>query len=147
MVVASFVIAIVGLLLGLASLAWQVVSWVREGPRVTVWTQGVRLTTFGAGTSGPLVAVRARNVGRGDVQVNSWGLEHPDGTGSMFQPLPEGDHCPMTLIAGHEAVFLAPLDQYQKGYDGHGAGAMPWVKLATGQTVTGKAIGRDGNEL
>jgi len=65
MEVASLILGIIGTVTGIGTLAWQVVTWTRSGPVVTLI----------ASRAGRYEAqVTARNSGRGPVSVESLGV-------------------------------------------------------------------------
>ena len=67
MEVASLILGIIGTVTGIGALAWQVVTWSRSGPVVTLIAR----------RSGRYEAeVIARNSGRGPVSVESLGVTH-----------------------------------------------------------------------
>ena len=65
MEVASLILGIIGTVTGIGALAWQVVTWTRSGPVVTLITH--RRGRYEA-------EVIARNSGRGPVSVESLGV-------------------------------------------------------------------------
>jgi len=68
MEVTTLVIAIIGAVTGLGSLAWQVVTWGQGGPVVAV-TARQSFPAFGAHLGDPHMSVTASNSGRSPVTV------------------------------------------------------------------------------
>ena|SRR5258708_7820020 len=62
---AALIVAIVGASTGLAALAWNVISWQRQGPSVTLdaWFE-----------NGDRVTARAWNTGRSDAHISGFGF-------------------------------------------------------------------------
>lgn len=74
-VILTLCISLLALVVAGGSLTWQIISWRRSGPRVSV------KTTVGLGGDPPVwfVAVEARNSGRLGTEVQQFGLQLPNG--------------------------------------------------------------------
>jgi hypothetical protein len=79
---AALIVAIVGALTGLLALAWNAVSWLREGPRVT-------LTAWIMDENDDSVAVTVWNTGRSAAFVSGLVFSFPDPTeeGGVIVPV------------------------------------------------------------
>lgn len=128
MEVVTLVIAVVGVALGVASLAWQVVAHVLSGGRVKAALKvgahsGSAMVSMPAdkatpeslkqmtsqGFPQPVIAVEARNVGRLPVTVERWGITSTQG----LQAIPWGDSIgpslPHRLESGGSATWAVDL--------------------------------------
>jgi hypothetical protein len=97
MQVASLVLGVIGTVTGIGALAWQVVTWTRSGPVVTLIAR--RRGRYDA-------EVIARNSGRGPVSVESLGITvdgHRRGPATLG---PESDEIHCRLEAGDSAFWL-----------------------------------------
>lgn len=102
----ALIVSIIALTLSIVSLSWQVWSWRRSGPVVTVKT-GHAYPTCGSQVGEHHIYVRAHNSGRTPVQVTSWSLEAP-GKRSIVQVRPVSFSTPLphTLPNGAEAQWF-----------------------------------------
>jgi hypothetical protein len=96
----------VALIVSIAALVWQVISWRRSGPRVRVAARAVV-----AGTGARLIAIEVRNSGRLATEVQNCGFDLPSGRHIVcpydFQGQPL--QFPAQLPPGGEVNFyLAP---------------------------------------
>jgi hypothetical protein len=100
MEIAGLILGITGTATGVGALAWEVITWRRSGPVVSVDVlQG--LPTYGDHVGDPVTCVTATNSGRAPVTVTSWGLELPDGQTMFVQdPFPGSDALPYRLEEG-----------------------------------------------
>lgn len=73
--VLTLVISVVAALLSMLALGWQIYSWRRSGPRVSVTAQHA-ITLDESGTE--LVSVTATNAGRLQTVIHEFGFEMPD---------------------------------------------------------------------
>jgi hypothetical protein len=101
---AALITAIVGLLVALGTLAWQIISWRNEGPKVKVTTAWA-LPTYSGRVGDRHLCVTAVNLGRSPILLTAWGYELPDGKTLVPPPLPWATQPPHTLEGGHEASF------------------------------------------
>lgn len=101
-VIVSTSLSVFALLVASGSAVWQVQSWRRSGPRVTVAARAA-VTGFG----GSLVVIEAKNSGRLATEVQGCGFDLPTGRHIVCpfdfqgQPLP----LPVTLHAGGVVSF------------------------------------------
>ena len=140
----TFIIAVVGLVLSIANLAWNIRTWLYKGARVKV--EAAR--AFGLGENelyGDMLVIRARNVGRGKTSVTGWGLELPNGShmpGHAVR-LDVNKAVPCPLEGQHtENWYLIPKE-IDKALLREGRGAtklVPFVELGNGQRVRGGAL-------
>ena len=97
MEVASLILGIIGTVTGIGALAWQVVTWTRGGPVVTLIAR----------RSGRYEAeVIARNSGRGPVSVESLGVTADGRRRGPATLAPESDEIHCRLEAGDSAFWL-----------------------------------------
>src|SRR5579862_7627185 len=85
------ILSIAALVLAVASLGWQMLTW-RQGGAVVTVTATQAMPTYGHGpdtqVGDPHVNVNAANKGRSPVTVKTWGLRFPDGrTIAIMEPL------------------------------------------------------------
>jgi hypothetical protein len=78
MEVTTLIIAIIGAVTGVGSLAWQVVAFTQSGPRVNVTAFQALLIADDAADDWH-VTVTATNSGRAPVTVKGWGFRMPNG--------------------------------------------------------------------
>lgn len=109
--IVGLIIAVIGALTGLASLAWQISTRRRGAHNVRV-TTGMSLLDYGpAGVSDWLIGVTAANIGASAVAVTSWGFELPGKRGNVYAtaPVPGSTPLPHTLQPGTSmTVFMRP---------------------------------------
>lgn len=133
----TLVIAVLGLVLSVASLVWQTVVWRLAGPIVSV-----ELTD---GTLLPLdirfVCITARNSGRGAVQLDGWGLHRKGSTDRLVIPIPTIPNPPMphTLEPGHAIDFRFELGALREHFGPVRVSVTGWVSLGTGGEAVSKA--------
>lgn len=108
----ALVIALVGLVLSVISLTWQVLQWRLAGSRVKVETR----LAVGVGGQPPLdklIAITARNVGRTAISLTGWGLldvrrdAHVPG---HTMGVPMNPAMPVRLEPGTAQDFYMPLE-------------------------------------
>lgn len=136
MSVAALVLAIIATVLALISLSWQLISFVRQGPRpkltpvVGVLTpEG--LVTNDAGTdvreplleaaenlpAGPfIIGVKVVNAGREPLHIDGWAVRADPG-GTSLVPIEKpigGSEAPLDLAPASSAIFLTELQQARR---------------------------------
>jgi hypothetical protein len=118
--VASLILGIVGTATGIGALTWQVITWKRSGPVVTV-TANQAFPTYGDQLGEPVTSVTARNSGRAPVTVSSWGLRFSDGQ-TMFirQPFTGSSQLPYRLEAGASGSWLIETEAVVETCNAHG---------------------------
>ncbi len=144
MEVTTLVIAIIGAITGLGSLAWQVVTWGQSGPVVAV-TARQSFPTYGDHVGDPHMSVTASNTGRSPVTVKGWGLRMPDGQ-TMVMPcnLSWSASLPHRLEPGADASWYMPTAEVQKFCAEHGIrhqDMTAFVNLADGGTINARECG------
>ncbi|MGI5214962.1 hypothetical protein [Plantactinospora sp. CA-290183] len=137
------VLSIIAIVMSAASLLWQVVSWRRSGPVVTV-TVAQSLAAFPTGAEW-FTSVTARNTGRAPITVTGWGFQTPDG-GSVVQlrPVAWASPVPYRLEPGSEGSWLMATDDVQGTSAERGVryqDLRAFVRLADGRTVTARRRG------
>jgi hypothetical protein len=144
MEVASLILGIIGTIAGVGALAWQVITWRRSGPVVTVEVnQG--LPTYDDCVGNPITCVTATNSGRAPVTVTSWGLRLPNGQ-TMFvqQPFPGSDTLPYRLEQGASGTWSMETVQVAETSRAQGVDyeeLRGFVKLGNGKTVYARRKG------
>jgi hypothetical protein len=140
--VATLAIAVLGLVLAVVSLVWQVVTWTYEGAKVRV-TASFGFLTYGPELSDRMVIVEASNVGRSQVELLGWGFD-VGGNASLFVPraVRGSTDLPHTLTAGHTAKFFLPLAALKEGLRQENITRAPraFVTLGTGGKAYAKPL-------
>ena len=103
-VILTLSISLLALAVAGASLTWQIVSWRRSGPRVTV------KTFSGIGDMPPgvwFVGIEATNSGRLGTEIEQFGFQLPDGRHiqNIYDFLGEPVGLPMSLAPGRKATM------------------------------------------
>ena len=128
MEVATLLIAVLGVALGVASLTWQIVAHVLSGGRVKVTLKvgghsGQAMASMPAnkvtpaslkqitsqGFSQPVIAVDVRNVGRMPVTVERWGITSAQGIQAIPWGNSIGPTLPRRLESGESASWAVDL--------------------------------------
>lgn len=110
------VLSICALVVGLTSLGWQVVSWLRTGPVIKVRRHYVIAVIAGAVAPGQYLAVAATNRGRAPATITSWGLLLPGDvtTASQSAPLPGVEPLPHRLDPYAEASWYLGAEEVDR---------------------------------
>lgn len=142
--VTALILGIVGTVTGVGALVWQVITWKRGGPVVTI-TATQAFPTYGDQVGEALTCVTARNSGRAPVTVSSWGLRFPDGQ-VMFirQPFAGSDQLPYRLEEGASGSWFIETAVVARTCQEHGvdyADLTAYVSLASGPSVDAKRRG------
>ena len=139
----SIVLSVVALLLSLASLVWQAVTFIRSGPRVTVTCSRAMVVSGAEATD--VLEVVARNAGRSETQVQNWFIE-PIGQPALIflTDLPGSSPWPEVLRAGHSLSWYQAWSEVarygtMKNFDT----VRPAVTLGSGRTVYGSPFKLD----
>jgi hypothetical protein len=140
--IVTLIIAILWFALAVATLAWQVVTWLYEGARVKV-KHSFAFLTFGPELSEQMLLITAVNVGRSPIEITGWGIDVGGGT-SLFvsNPIPGSTPLPTTVDGGHHAKFFMELAEHERAVK-RAAGPKPprpYVSLGTDKKVKGKVI-------
>lgn len=103
--IVTLVLAIVGTVTGVLSLAWQTYTWKKSGPDVKV-TATNTFPVFGDNLGEHHLTVTAANTGRAPITVTVWGIEMP-GHGSIITrvPIPWSTPLPHRLEPHSSADF------------------------------------------
>lgn len=138
--VLTLVIALLALLLSVASLVWQMLSWRYTGSFVKVDNHAKFVVLPSGPPHGYLVSVTARNVGRAAVTVTGMAFKLKTGE-SLMSLLPEywqGPATPHRLEAGDEVRWYAQHEKLLDGITGKPdeAEVVAEVFLATGKKAT-----------
>lgn len=141
-------VAVLGLALSVASLTWNVVTWLHEGSRVKVEAAHA----YGLGNMEPyghMLSIKARNAGRGSTSITGWGLELPDGSHMPGHAVGMPMNTPMPhRLDGHEShTWYLIQHEIDAGLvrAGH-SGAVelhPFVDLGSGKRLYGKPLKRE----
>jgi hypothetical protein len=144
MEIATFVLAIIGAVTGVGSLAWQINTWNQSGPVITV-TALQALPTYGDRVGDPLVNVTARNSGRSPVTITGWGLEFLDGqTMVLMQQLRMSTPLPHRLEEGASGSWFIETKDVRDECASRGIryqDLCAFVNLADGRTIKAKRPG------
>jgi len=142
--IVGLVVAVVGALTGVVSLAWQITTRRRGAYNVRVSvSSSLQMYPDGA-VSDWFVCVSPANIGASPVAVTSWGLEMPGGgslnqllhvAGSAVLPHSLGPGTSINLLMATAAVRDA-LEEYAPGVEPSQLRA--WVSLGTGERVYAK---------
>ena len=93
-------LSITAIIVSGASIGWQMLTWHRSGPVVTV-TARQTMPTYGDRVGDPHVQITAANKGRSPVTVQSWGLKLPDDRHlAILERAPWSAGCPYRLEPG-----------------------------------------------
>lgn len=132
MTVVTLVIAVLGLVLSVVSLGWQVAQHLLSGPRVRVellWGgMGVDRVVTGpvrgsldafrhAGVSDPIFAVKGRNRGRLPIDVTGFTVEMEGAGGYSLAAWARNPSLPYRLDSGSEVSFYVPLTDVTTAID------------------------------
>ena len=128
----TLALAIVGVVLSIASLAWQAVTFTLSGYRVKVtllygglnpvqgtlmWNISTRSKDTGLGDNFvAIVVVQATNTGRGDIDIMEWGLRLND-EGSLSNPSDLNVAVPLRLRHGSQQNWFIGDDGVQAAVD------------------------------
>jgi hypothetical protein len=136
-------IAVLGFVVAVASLVWQMVAWRAEGARVRVEVR----SAFGVMMTGELgdhlLAVEALNVGRAAVELVGWGFDlGGDRSIPDMRPMPMSTPLPHTLAGGHKATFYMPAVPVRATIREQGAAgrARAFVSLGNGKRVLSERL-------
>lgn len=126
--VVTLVIAVVGLILSVASLCWQIAQHRLSGPRVRVellWggiahdravtgpIQGTLEVFRHAGVDTAVVAVKGRNHGRLPIDITGFTVEMDGGGGYSLPGWQPNPSLPHRLESGSEVTFYVPFEDLQ----------------------------------
>jgi hypothetical protein len=142
----TLTIAIAGAILAAISFGWQIYTWRHDGPRVSVKAARAMPVGGHSGAGNWHLAVSAVNTGRAAAVITGWGLALPGGD-YLVDPLrvPWTTPCPHRLDAQTSADFHTELDKLRRACAERGldlSDLRPFVNLATGERVFGKALPR-----
>lgn len=116
MVIAAFVVGLLGLVVAAASVGWQVHTWLASAPRVTVTTfESPLLVKHDSGelvpqpSGGIMISVIVRNTGRMPISVERWGFQLSGHSGELYDTLPDTiDGLPCLINPHHTKTFMQP---------------------------------------
>jgi hypothetical protein len=142
------ILSITAIILGGASLGWQVLTWRQSGPVVVV-TATQAFPTYGHGASSsigdPHVDVSAQNKGRSPVTVKNWGLKLADGRNmAILEPASWSAKLPYRLEPGDSASWYADTESVKRSCAANGIryqDLIAYVSLGDGRTVQAKHSG------
>lgn len=157
--ITTLIIAVVGVVLSLGSLTWQVVQFSLTGYRVRVQLKigalgrgGVASGRFSGdlevvmsqGFQTPVVIVEATNVGRSPVTIREYSIELGNGFAYSEPGIPGSATVPHRLEPGEHAAFFASMDAVaqasQVTYESNLKAPQrvrARVALSTGKAITG----------
>jgi hypothetical protein len=136
-------IAVLGLVLAVASLVWQIITWRLTGSVVKI-DLAYAFTVGGTMESTACFSITARNLGRLAVAIDSWGLKLPPEGATMVTPNPrpwQGPPVPVTLEAGHSVTWYMVRDEIIGELRAHfapGVQVRGMVRTGTGEMIVSK---------
>lgn len=140
-------VAVLGVVLGVASLTWHIVSFLLMAGRAKVSAQpNMVMFDPARGTQTPVLQITVRNVGRMPISVTSWTFIDPTGRGVItINPSPEfGPAVPHTIDPGHSEQWRVPRDgvlqALGEGDTSRSITLRPRVWLGTGKQVDGRGF-------
>jgi hypothetical protein len=136
-VITSLCTSVLALLVALGALVWQITSWRRSGPRVSV--KAVSAAT----PEGKCIVIQATNAGRLATEVSGCGFDLPSGR-HIVNPIGAfGPHAvPATLAPGGSVSFYFHPEGLRQPLTGEGIsgeGVRPYVETGHGH-VNGSQI-------
>ena len=134
----TLTLAIIGTVLGILNLFWNMRTWRLSGPVVAV-TVNNAFPTYGRDIGEHHVGINAANTGRAPVTVAGMGIELPSRENMLIiEPTAFSTPLPHRLEPGSSADFYILADQVRKiaRERGYSPGQLrPWVSLADGSKV------------
>lgn len=141
---ATFVIAVLGVVLASASIGWQVALFLLTGARVKVEVgEGIMFPR--QGREEDVLRVTVRNVGRQAVSVTHFWLQLTTEDSWLIQPNPHplNPQLPYTLAPGHHVSWLHAASDLWDYMARQELGEMPvrgGVSLGTGKNATSERV-------
>lgn len=136
----TLALAILGVVLAVASLAWQAWSWQHSGPVVKVRGTSSFLTT----SSELWLHVEATNTGRAPCTVEAWGvLVPPDGQIVQPNPWPISAPLPYRLESHASASWFMHQSELHQVSQQRGvplSAMRPFVRIAGKGTISGPSL-------
>ena len=136
----TLALAIIGVVLGFVSFAWQVWIHITSGPRIKLEVSNSIIPDVQAPYDW-LVCVTATNTGRSATTVVSWGFGAPDGGNvHQFERLPWSAALPHRLEPQSSVDFHMPAAGVRQACAERGialSALRAWVRLGTGKRVEG----------
>jgi hypothetical protein len=138
----TLLVAVLGVVTGAASLAWQWYSFRRSGPDVTVrisW--GLAPASLVEDEMVLVLIVEANNAGRQRIQITSWGIRLPGKLGSIQTLYPSfgSSPIPTVLEPGHSASWVMQTARLDRRLHELSASRSlklrGWVSLGSGKKV------------
>lgn len=129
----TLTLAIIGTVLGVLNLLWNIRTWVASGPRVKV-TVSNDFPVAGPEIGDLHVGINAANTGRSPITVTGVGIELPSNENMVITGLPRfSTTLPHRLEPGSSAAWHVPADEVwqickERGYSP--SQLRPWVRLA-----------------
>ena len=143
----NFWLAVLGIVLALGSLTWQIVSWRLGGPRVKARIQNMVMVSPVDGPT-PVVEVTAINKGRAAINITMWGFTLPalkdKGNEAILVMPPIGDPffgppLPFRLEGHSSGSWRMGVEGIRTGFEQSSTpldiAIQGWVTLATGKRV------------
>jgi hypothetical protein len=151
MLIVTLVLAVIGTVTGVASFAWQMVSFQRSGPMVKINIDYPRIGVYDkeAGKAIYTVRIKAFNAGRSPIQVTDWGVILPNDKSLNAYPgdyvsdflgntkvSKFSDSIPFRLKPGHCGMWFLTMDDIRRIRDEYRVKKLTaFVSLADGTTL------------
>jgi hypothetical protein len=138
----ALILAIIGIVLSVASLGWQAWTWSRSGPHVVV-TAANTWPVYAGQLGAWHVSVTATNNGRAPITIDGWGFELPDKSDFIeMRPPAWATTLPYRLEPHSHASWMMEVDDLKSSCAGRGvtvADLRPWVRAAGVGKIYSKA--------
>ncbi len=143
MVTSWDILGAVGAASGIPSLGWQLFTWRASGPKIEVVTK-YGFPTYGDRLGSQHLCITAVNTGRADATIASWGIRLPDGSNFILpRQLPWSTQLPAVIAPQSSRTFyieLVGVIELSRARGVEVSSLRPWIQLATGKEVFGKAL-------
>jgi hypothetical protein len=144
----GLVVAVVGALTGIGSLAWQIITRRRGAHNVRLEISTALIANFDGTVSDWQVCFAPTNIGAAPVEVSGWGLEMPKKRGTLVQTrqVAASATLPHLLGPGTSINLFWPQDHVRLALTTHAADLnasdlRAFVRLGTGEIVYSRKRG------
>lgn len=125
----TLAVALLGLILAIVSLTWQVIAWRWSGARIRVTVSSLVILDDFAQLARETIQLTVRNVGRTAAHIRGWGFRHGR-TVRYATPIPgpagsSPPSLPLRLEALHEESWCVPLSDLRGDAKEH---EVVWVR-------------------
>lgn len=137
----TLALSIIGTVLGITNLCWNIFTWRMNGPHVKVKVINA-FPTYGPEIGDHHLGIEAANRGRSPVTIKNVGIETPTKANMFAIDLPSfSDKVPHRLEAGSTATWYLLADQVRQVCAERGFTTdqlQAWVDLGNGSKATAK---------